>query len=800
MADLKPLEPTQLYRSVDPDNLSFKRTGELADLDRVIGQDRAMQALSVATGIQRQGFNAYVLAPEGTTREQVVLDYLARQAANAARPPDLCYVFNFDQPNRPRLLHLVAGEGKRFQADMENLVSELRTAIPAIFESDEYRNRVEELQQELNHRQEEAIEEIQKQAEGEDVVLISTPAGFTFVARREGHLVDAEAFKKLPKDERQRISATIEKLQKTLQQVIEQFPAWRKELQENIRQLNADMVLFAVGQRLKELKHAYRDNAEVKAYLDAAQADLGHNVEAFIGKPVNGIGPDQVLNRYRANLLVDNSELAGAPVIMEDLPNVPRLLGRAEHYVREGALFTDFTLIRAGALHRANGGYLVLDARKLLMQPFAWEALKRALFARRLRIESMEQLYSLISTVSLEPEPLALDLKIVLIGERLLYYLLTAYDPEFALLFKVQADFSDDMPRDTESEALYGRLIATIARGHKLRELDAPAVARVLEYASRIAEDTERLTMRMRYVEDLLVEADYWAGVTDAKVIGLAQVQKAIDQQRERASRLHELSIEHTLRGTMRIDTSGRMVGQVNGLAVISLGNYAFGRPSRISATARLGGGRVIDIEREAKLGGAIHSKAVLILSHFLGARYAPERNLALSASIAFEQSYGPVEGDSASIAETCALLSAIAEVPLSQALAVTGSMSQYGQVQAVSGINEKIEGFFEICKRRGFAEGQGVLIPASNMPHLMLNQPVRDAVQSGDFRIYPIEHIDQALALLTDMEAGEADDAGEFPDHSFNQRVRARLLRFATLQREERAERSHDDGPPAAV
>jgi lon-related putative ATP-dependent protease len=477
---------------------------------------------------------------------------------------------------------------------------------------------------------------------------------------------------------------------------------------------------------------------------------------------------------------VDHSQTQGAPIIYEDQPTYQNLVGRVEHISQMGALLTDFTLIKPGALHRANGGYLVLDARQLLLQPYAWEGLKRALQARQIRIESLGQIYSWISTVSLEPEPVPLQVKVILLGERLLYYLLCRYDPDFMELFKVAADFEDNMVRNDDNDLAYAHLIAGLAEKEKLRPFDTTAIARIIEHSARLAEDSARLTTHMQSISDLLREADYWADEEGHEMVTAVDIQQALDAQIYRASRIRERVQENILRQTIFIDTEGAVMGQVNGLSVLSLGNYAFGQPSRITARARLGKGEVIDIERQVEMGGPIHSKGVLILTGFLGARYAAERPLSLSATLVFEQSYGGVEGDSASSAELYALLSALAELPINQSLAVTGSVNQRGQVQAIGGVNEKIEGFFDLCQARGLTGKQGVLIPAANVKHLMLRQDVVTAVAHNQFHIYPVTTIDQGIELLTGTIAGEVDETGNYPPDSVNGRVVARLTTLA--------------------
>ncbi len=792
MSKPEPVAADRLYRECDLSGLDFQTTDDLTGVEVPVGQDRLMQAIEFGIGMRSPDFNIYLMSDDGINHE-VVISLLKESAASRPTPPDFCYRFNFDSPNRPLLMTLTHGTAHKLKSDLEKLVSEFRSEIPAIFETEEYRNRLHELQQQLAERQSAAIENIQEAAEAENIALLATPSGFTLAPRKDGEVLDMEAFHALPEDERKRIESAVQRIEKDLQATLQQFPLWRREAQSRIRELNEEMVMFAAGNAIQELKRSYSDCQPALTLFEAIQRDLSQNVDAFLDSQ-SGMPVEQLLRRYQLNVLVDNAEQSGAPIIYEDLPNIPKLLGRIEHHVHQGALLTDFTLIRPGALHRANGGYLLLDLRKLLVQPMAWESLKRALSARQLRIESLEQLYSMMSTVSLEPEPIPLDAKIVLIGNRRWFYLLSQLDPDFDRLFKVQADFADDIPRNDQNLALFARHLAAMGRELELHPFSRAAVARIIEHASRLADDNEKLLAHAETFRDLLSEADYWAVQTDNATVEAGHVQKAIDQRLYRADRINERMGEAIARGILFIATAGVAVGQVNGLTVFQLGGHRFGRPARITATARVGKGQVLDIEREVKLGGAIHSKAILILSRFLGSFYARERALALSASIAFEQSYGQIEGDSASVAETCALLSAIAGVPIHQGFAVTGSINQHGEVQPVGGVNEKIEGFFDVCKERGFSQPQGVIIPHTNLPHLMLRQDVRDAVKSGEFRIYAVEVVNEALELLTGMTAGEPEPDGSFPEGSFNSLVQQQLEAFARLQKQQGLGEEHSN------
>lgn len=777
------LTEEQIYHRCPLEKLDFVTTDTLADLELPFGQERVLRALEFGASMAASGFNLFVLGPTGAGKHELVKRFLATHAAAKPVPSDWCQVFNFQQADKPNAIELPPGDGQTLKSDMDELVNELKTAIPATFESEEYQSRIQELQEEVTRRQQKALFVIQEEANANNIAMVTMPSGFAFAPMRKGEVIEPEEYKTLSTEEKELLEAKVEDLQKKLQQAIQQVPRLRKEVQERIQAVNEEMVQLTLGGPIGELREKWAAVPAVVAHLDAVRQDVVEHAEAFQDTE-NGV-PGGLLNRYRINLLVDNADTQGAPVVYEDLPTHQHLTGQIEHRAYQGTLFTDFSLIRGGSLHRANGGYLILDARRILSQPLAWESLKRALFSGEIRIESLERLYGLATTVSQQPEPIPLDVKVVLLGDRMLYYLLSHYDPDFLDLFKVEADFEDDLDRDDDSYMLYAQMIATMARTAGLKVLDKAAVARVIEHASRLADDQKKLTAHDRVLKILLAEADHWASQAGAEVIAVEHVQQAIDEREYRASRIRERSLEQIRRGVVMIATKGEQVGQINGLSVLQIGATRFGQPTRITATARPGKGQVVDIEREAKLGGPIHSKAVMILSRFLANRYAPMKELSLSASLAFEQSYGGVEGDSASVAETCVLLSAITGVPIKQSLAVTGSMNQHGEVQAVGGVNEKIEGFFNVCLQSGGVDGQGALLPASNVEHLMLNQQLREAVRARRFSIYPLSHIDQAIELMTGMPAGVPDADGVYPEHTFNRLVADRLVEFAEVSKE---------------
>lgn len=790
--ELKSLTPEVLYKVCNPDILSFKTTAELDDMDITLGQERAFDALQFGLRIKGNGFNLYALGPTGTGKfsatEQVV-----RQIATEKRPAfDWCYVNNFATPYQPVALKFPTGRGAQFRVDMESLTEDVSAAIPAAFESEEYRSRAEEIEEEFHQRQTDAMTSLQKDARNLHIEMLKTPGGFAFAPlNQKKEVIDPEEFNKLPENERKQIKDNIEILHDKLKKLLGQFPIWRKEMLERVKTFEREIAQSAISPLVEFLKERYQDLPEVTAYLEEVEKDIIEYVRDFqpqsdesqfiiFGKASRG----EVLQRYMVNLLVDNSGCETAPVIFENIPSHGNLIGRCEYQAQMGALVTDFTLIKPGALHRANGGYLILEAHKVLQQPFAWESLKRTLEAGTIRIESLERSFGLISAVALEPEPIPLDVKVILVGERILYYLLNQLDPDFPDLFKVAADFEDTMDRSEDSNMLYARMIGTLARNAGLRPLNKTAVSRLIEHSSRIAGDSEKLITHIRSMNDLLHEADHWAEQAGHPDITVDDVQQAIDKQIYRVERVRERINEEIRRGTILIDTTGKVVGQVNGLSVLDLGNFAFGKPSRITATMRLGDGKVIDIERETELGGAIHSKGILILSSFLSSHYSRDEPLSMTASIVFEQSYSGVEGDSASLAELCALLSAIANVPVRQSLAITGSVNQHGQVQPIGGINEKIEGFFDICNERGLTGEQGVLIPERNIKHLMLRQDVVQAVAEGKFHVYAVETVNQALELLTGMPAGEQDDKSKYPEGSVNFLVEKQLIEFASIRR----------------
>ncbi len=796
----KPLPVDSLCQPTDPAQFNFKTTADLSDLDTPLGQQRAADAIGFGLDIDQPGYSLFALGPTGAGKHSFVRRYLEERAATEPVPDDWCYVHNFHDPNKPVALRLPPGQGIHLKNGMQQLVEELLVAIPTAFESDDFRAQAEAIDAEFQTRQEQMFNDLQARAKQKQLMLMKTPMGLTLAPTRDEEILTPDQFNELPEQEQTQRKQDLEALQGELQTALRSIPLLQREHRKKVRELKQEVMCFTVEQLIDELRSTFKELPQAQVYLAAARQDMIDNASVFLPEGnadvpgtdrVHGWEKNPALRRYQVNLLVDRSGSEGAPVVYESLPVHGNLLGRIEHLATMGALVTDFTLIKPGALHRANGGYLILDARKVLSWPFAWEELKRSMKAGDIRFDSLAQSLSLVSTVSLEPEPVPLQVKLVLLGEPRLYYLLNSLDPEFGELFKVAVDFETDLPRDPANTVDYARLLAGIARRAGLRPMDPGGVARIQDYSARMTGDSEKLASNNEGLSDLLRESDFAAAKAHSEVIGAAHVEQAVAAQIRRSDRVRDRIHEAIFRGTILIDTASSQVGQVNGLSVLQVGAFAFGAPARITARYRLGEGEVVDIEREVDLGGPIHSKGVLILAGLLGGRYAGDHPLSLKASLAFEQSYMGVEGDSASSAEFYALVSALAQVPIRQALAVTGSVNQHGQVQAIGGVNEKIEGFFDVCRQRGLSGDQGVLIPAANVKHLMLRSDVVDAVKAGQFRVFAVEHVDQGIEILTGEEAGEQDaTTGCFTPGSVNRKVQDRLAALARTARQ----RSRDE------
>lgn len=790
------LTPKQLRKTCDPKTLGFADTSSLKPVTGFVGQDRAIDAIKLAAGIAHKEFNLYVLGREGTGRHAAVARMLAKAAKTRRVPCDWVYVNNFETPHKPLAMKLPTGSAAALKLAMGELVDDLAIEIPALFESEEYQTQRRTIEEELGQKHEEPIADFAEAAHAQKVALLRTPMGFMLSAIVDGKPIKPEAYAALPPEEREALDAKIATLQKQLAEILQHAPKLEKEHRQRIESLHATMAERVVSARMKDVQTQFSKVEDISSYLDLVRMDMIENADLFLisaSKPTDGPFPevtrkqhqDPHFQRYQVNIMVSHdADKAAAPVITEDLPSLAHLTGRIEHVSEMGTLSTNFTLIKPGALHRANGGYLILDVNRLLTEAYAWDTLKRCLQSHSISITSLTERLSLSSTTTLEPDPIPLDIRIILIGDRRLHMMLTQLDPEFGKLFKLQADFEDDLPRTAKNTRALARIVAGYAAEQNLKPLTAAAVAALLDHAVRLAGDSTKLTLELDALTDVIQEAEFYATSQNHRLISDDDIEKAIERSVHRGSRVKERMQEAVSRKTILIDTEGQSVGQINGLAVVGIGKHHFGRASRITARVRMGAAKLVDIEREVELGGPLHSKGVLILGSYLTTHYALDVPMSLHASLVFEQSYGGIDGDSASSAELYALLSALSDMPIRQGLAVTGSVNQNGEVQAIGGVNEKIEGFFDICTAQGLTGGQGVLIPAANIEHLMLRRDVVEAVKAGNFRVIAIKTINQGIEVLTGAKAGRRGRSGGFPANSINGKVEATLRAFAEDRR----------------
>jgi len=793
---IKPLSVDKLYNHCDLKIFDFKTTDELEELDEIIGQRRALKAISFGIGIKKEGYNLYAMGKLGSGKHTVVEKFIQSKAKDEEKPGDWCYVNNFEDPRKPIYLKVGSSMGMQLKKDMEELIEELQTVIPSIFESEEYREQKQAIIDKLTEAKEKSLIDIQKRAKEDDISISYTPQGYTLSPISEdGKVLGKEEYQALNPKDKEKIQEKILKFKNQLENIVQDIVIESKIRQKEIRKLERNMTKKAVDNSIDELKRKYQEYTKVVGYLDSVEEDIIDNSQDFLIAAQNNLiamgmksaKESGIFNRYSVNVLVSHKDGDGAPIIYENNPTYTNLFGEVEHIAQMGTLLTDFNLIKAGALHRANGGYLILDASKVLMQPFVWEGLKRMLKSSEIRIESLAHSLSLISTLSLEPETIEMDIKIVLIGDRILYYLLYNYDPEFRELFKINADFENETERNDENSQLYARLIGMMAKDNDLLPLDKEAVGRVIEYSSRLVEDSQKLSTHLGSLNDLLDEADFIATQKKMQKITKSEINEAIMEKIERSDRIKDQMFEAIERGTILIETKGSAIGQINGVAVLDFGNFSFGHPSRITALTRLGKGGVINIEREVKLSGPTHDKGMMILSAYLAATYAKDFPLSITATLVFEQSYGKIDGDSASCAELFALLSSLSEIALDQSIAVTGSVNQNGQVQAVGGINEKIEGFFDICSLVNSKSKNGIIIPVSNIEHLMLKEEVLKAVKNGTFEIYAITSVNEGMEILTGKVSGTKDKDGHFTKGSINYLVEEKLKLLANKSKQKK-------------
>ena len=790
---IQKLEPSQLRRVCDPASFAFQSTAELPVVPDIIGQPRATHAIEFGIDIESPGFNIFVLGPGGTGRATTIQRFLEQKAAAGPIPSDWVYVNNFVEPYKPRAIFLPKGLGSELRADMQALVVHLQTDIPRAFETEEYEQARTRIGREFEEARDAEFAKLNELAQSRGLALVQTPAGLLIAPVISGQPADAEAIAKLPAEQQQQIEVARRDLEDALGDALRAVRERDKAAKAKLLDLDRQVASFTVGHRLDDLEKKYQDFDEVVLYLKEVRRDVVERAQVWKGNSDASSGEETTstqaapegaapspLMRYQVNLLVDNSRCKGAPVIVEPNPTFTNLLGRIEHDVKFGGTTTDFTMLRAGALHVANGGYLVLRAKDLLEDEAAYNALKRALSSGAVTIEEPGAQMRLLTAVTLAPEPIPLDVKVILLGSPYLYYTLYSADEDFQKLFKVKADFASDMDRTPENEQSYALFIRVRSALEQLRDFHPSGVAAIVEYGSRLAEDQTKLTTRFGDVADIIREASYWAGKAGHALVSAEDVHRAADEWTYRSNQIEERAQETIATGTIMIDTTGATVGQVNGLTVSTLGDYAYGGPSRITARTFMGRAGVVNIEREVRMSGRIHNKGVMILVGYLGGQYALERPLTLSASLGFEQLYSEVEGDSASSAELYAIFSSLSGLPIKQSIAVTGSVNQRGQVQPIGGAQFKIEGFFKACQARGLTGDQGVIIPQQNVKDLMLRPEVIQACVEGKFHIWAIQTIDEGIELLTGVPAGQRDESGKFPEGTVHARVEARLKALA--------------------
>ncbi len=804
------LPPEELRLELDPSTLPFECTDELTPLTEFVGQDRAMRALQFGLGLPKPGYNIFVTGLTGTGKATAILEYIQRtveerrRTGEMAMPSDWCYVYNFDDPDRPNAIPLPAGAGRKLRRQLDELLAAAKSSISRAFASEDYEHRRRELLEQGQQEVERHMEEARKQAEQAGFLLRFSPVGVALVPRIEGKPMTSDQFAALDPATRKDVETRQQRIMETVAEVAERVRALEREVSDRLRQLDRQVGEAALAGLFDSVIAQNEGYAEVVRFLQQLREFTLGNIDIFRernGQPGAAFAlaaasqPDPFL-AFRCNVFVDNSQAAGPPILVEPHPTWTNLLGKIERRAYLGTYVTDHTMLKPGSIHRANGGYIILNLIDILTKPGAWDGLKRAIRTKQLGIEDPMEQYGLFTPQALRPEPIPVDLKVVVTGEPLAYFLLSTYDEEFWEMFKVKADFDVQISRTAENVLAYAGFICAVCQRDSLRHFDRTAVARVVEHASRMVDDQEKLSARFGQVRDLVVESDYWAGQAGARLVQAQHVERAIGEKVYRLNLVEERIRELIARGVIMVDVSGSVAGQINGLSVLDFGEYSFGRPSRITARTFMGQRGVVSIDRESQLSGRIHDKGVLILSGHLGWKYAQDKPLSVSASVSFEQAYEPVEGDSASLAELCAVLSSLADAPLRQDLAVTGSVNQKGEVQPIGGVNQKIEGFHDVCRVIGFTGQQGVIIPSRNRKNLMLRDDVLDSVRQGRFHVYAVDTVDEALELLTGLAAGERQPDGTYPEGTVNARVDARLRELGEAMRKfGRRPRSRPEG-----
>ena len=786
---IEKLDYSKARKTCPEDFITCEATSELKPLTEIIGQERAVKALQFGLDIQEEGFNVYVAGLPGTGKKTAITTFLEQKAKEIEVPPDWCYVYNFEDNQKPNALKLPPGKGSDLVKDMEKFVGNMKNAIVTAFESEDYANRREETLKEYEEKKQELMRELNEKAQEAGFVIQRSQIGMVIVPVINGQVINEQQFSMLPQNVREDIQERRRELQDEMRSALREFRDIDREAESAVEKFNREVANFALDPLLERLKEEYGEIKECLEYLEAVREDVLENLNNIVGaqqEPDNPLAQMMARNRpdptdrYQVNLIVDNSKLEGAPVVMEMNPGHDRLFGAVEKEARFGALVTNYTMIRGGSAHDANGGFLIIPIEELAKNPGSYDTLKRTILNKELEIEELAARLGYISTRSLNPEPIPFTAKVILVGEPRFYNMLYQLDSEFKKVFKVKAEFDSTMDRTPENVQEYAKFMCTLSNKEGLKHLDSTGIAEIVEYSSRLASDQEKLSTQFADVSDIIRESNYYAKQDDSEYITGDHVKQAIEAKVYRSNLIEEKISEMIERGSILVDTDGEIVGQVNGLAVMGLGDYMFGKPTRITASIGLGKKGIIDIEKQAEMGGPTHTKGVHILTGFLTNRYAKRHPLSLTARLTFEQSYSGIDGDSASSTETYALMSALSEVPIKQGFAVTGSVNQKGEVQAIGGVNQKIEGFYDLCKFRGLTGDQGVVIPESNVKNLMLRDDVVKAIEEEKFHIYPVKNIDKGIEVLTGVPAGEPDEKGEFPEDTINYMVQERLDEMA--------------------
>ena len=790
-----PVEDLRHY--VSPDQFDFETTRDIAPLTGTVGQERAISALNFGFNIKTGGFNIYAAGAKGTGKNSTIKAFVHDKARQEAPHGDWVYVNNFKETDKPKAISVPTGKGPELAADMDQLIAACKEEIPRAFENEDYDKRKSEILKDVQKHRDEILTGIQTMAENSGFIIEMTNMGIVTVPARKGKPMSRDEFEALSKDEKDRLQDKLINLQTEISQAQNKARKLEQEAEEKIRSLDKEVALFAIGHLLDRMQDDYKECPKVIDYLREVQNDIIEHLDNFkhIARPegatdgqlalMQALGQGEpTFDQYKVNVFITNGHAEGAPVVIENNPTYYNLIGRIDYDAKFGIMTTNFNLVKPGAIHRANGGYLVLQALDLLMNFQSWDALKRVLRSGEITIENIGDQYRPIPTSTLKPEPIPVNVKVILIGNPMIYHLLYAYDEDFPKLFKVKADFGPDMNRNDEHMYEYASFITARVNEAGLKHFHKSGVARIVEYGSRLIENQKKLSTRFIEISDIISEASYWANKDNSEYVMARHVEKALYEKKYRSSMIEERLQEMINEGTLLIDTEGAVVGQVNGLSVLDIGDYMFGKPSRITAKTFVGRSGVTNIERETAMGGPIHNKGVMILTGYLGSKFAVDKPLALSASITFEQEYGGVEGDSASSTELYAILSSLAEVPIKQNLAVTGSVNQKGEIQPIGGVNQKIEGFFDVCRLRGLTGDQGIMIPHQNVKHLMLRNDVIEAVKSGSFHIFPVKFIDEGIEILTGMEAGTRDENGKYPENSIFGKADNKIQQFTDIMR----------------